>query len=331
MQEVGVPDVGVQEDVERWFARRSSRADDWPLERLLAAKGATRISLVLPARDEERTVEDIVSTLRRALVEDVPLLDEVLVVDSRSSDATAAVARRAGARVVSTRDVLPRHGDRPGKGEALWKALHATTGDVLVFVDADLVDVDPRIVTGLLGPLLCDPGVAFVKGASERPLGAAPTGGGRVTELVARPLLGLHWPRLAGFVQPLGGEYAARREVLEAVPFAGGYGVELGLLVDLLETVGLDALAQVDIGRRMHRHQDAAALGVMAAELWQTALVRLQRAGRVPAHLVRSTSLVQFTRDETSGAGWLPERVDVTLDERPPMASVPEHATRRAA
>src|SRR5205085_11385452 len=185
--------------------------------------------------------------------------------DSDSTDATAAVARAAGADVVATADVLPAHGSRPGKGEALWKSLAATTGDLVVFFDADLVGDVAHYVPGLLGPLLADPQVAYVKGCYTRPLSldgvTTPAGGGRVTELTARPLLNALWPELAGFVQPLGGEYAGRRSALERVPFVSGYGVEVGLLVDLLQVCGLQGLAQVDLGTRQHSHQTDQALG----------------------------------------------------------------------
>ena len=181
---------------------------------------------MLPARNEAATVGPIVERIRRELVEQVALVDEVVVVDSGSVDATAEVAAAAGARVVTPVRVLPCHGDVPGKGEALWKSLYATTCDVLVFIDADLREFDAQVVVALLGPIITNPQIGFVKGIYERPLSTTdrvlPAGGGRVTELVARPLLNLYWPELAGFVQPLVGEYAARRELLEQISFASG-------------------------------------------------------------------------------------------------------------
>lgn len=308
-------------DVAQWFARRSSRADDWPLDLLAAAKSDTTVSVVLPALDEESTVGAIVDTIRRRLM-DVPhpLVDELVVLDSGSTDDTAAVARSAGARVVHRDEVLPEVPSVPGKGEALWRSMAATTGDVVVFVDADLTAFHACFVTGLLGPLLTDPSVAFVKAMYDRPLASGevvhPAGGGRVTELVARPLLNLHWPQLAGFVQPLAGEYAARRTLLERLPFATGYGVELALLIDTLHTVGLDAMAQVDLGERRHRHHDDLHLGRMAAEIWQTALSRLHRDGE--PQVVQST-MTQFVRDASA---YLPVTREVTALERPPLLSV---------
>lgn len=317
-------------DVRRWYERRTSAAADWPLPRLLAAKGAASVSVVLPALDEEATVGRVVATVRRELVEVVPLVDEVVVVDSGSSDATARVAEQAGARVEHVTAVLPGQGTRPGKGEVLWKALAVTSGDLVVFADSDVTDFRAEFVTGLLGPLLTDPGVALVKGFYERPLhtgdGVEPTGGGRVTELVARPLLNLHWPELAGVVQPLSGEYAARRSVLEAVPFASGYGVETGLLLDVLGGWGLDALAQVDLGRRTHRNSGDAALGRMASTIVQTVLGRLERAGRLVLLDEPSPALTQFAR---TPAGWTHATALVDTWDRPPLREVREYVERR--
>ncbi|MGI5339452.1 glucosyl-3-phosphoglycerate synthase [Streptomyces sp. CA-181903] len=313
------------EEVERWLSRRSWTAADRPLDRLLAAKRAsgTTVSVVLPALNEEATVGDIAAAIRRDLMTDeVPLVDELVVLDSGSTDGTARVAAAAGARVVHRDDVLPGLPTVPGKGEVLWRSLLVTSGDVVCFVDADLRDFSSAFVSGIVGPLLTDPDVAFVKAMYDRPLGEAAGQGGRVTELVARPLLNLHWPRLAGFVQPLGGEYAARRSLLERLPFPVGYGVELGLLVDALHTVGLDALAQVDVGVRKHRHQDGRALGRMAAAIYRTAQSRL---GREP--LVRP----ELTQFERTPEGFVPRTYPVDTEERPPMTRIPEYARHRAA
>ncbi|MGK5544888.1 glucosyl-3-phosphoglycerate synthase [Streptomyces sp. URMC 127] len=322
------------EEVERWLAERSWSAADRPLDVLLAAKreSGTTVSVVLPALNEEATVGAIVAVIRRELMSDaVPLVDELVVVDSGSTDRTSEVAAAAGARVVHRDELLPALPALPGKGEVLWRSLLATTGDIVCFVDADLREFSAGFVSGIVGPLLTDPGVQFVKAMYDRPLGAefdvpgsAGTAGqgGRVTELVARPLLNLHWPQLAGFVQPLGGEYAARRSLLEQLPFPVGYGVELGLLVDALHTVGLDALAQVDVGVRKHRHQDGQALGRMAAAIYRTAQLRLARG-----HLVRP-ALTQFER---TPEGFAPRTYAVDTEERPPMAGIPEYAKRHAA
>ncbi|CAM5255670.1 glucosyl-3-phosphoglycerate synthase [Streptomyces avidinii] len=316
----------VLEEVERWLADRSWSAADRPLDQLLDRKRAagTTVSVVLPALDEEATVGAIVEVIRRELIEGlpVPLVDELVVIDSGSTDRTAEVAAKAGARVVHRDDVLPRIPALPGKGEVLWRSLLATEGDIVCFVDADLRDFSAAFVSGIVGPLLTDPDVQFVKAMYDRPLGDTPGQGGRVTELVARPLLNLHWPQLAGFVQPLGGEYAVRRCLLERLPFPVGYGVELGLLVDALHTVGLDALAQVDVGVRVHRHQDGQALGRMAAAIYRTAQVRLSRG-----HLVRP----ELTQFERGPEGFVPRTYPVDTEERPPMAGIKEYARRRVA
>ncbi len=323
---MGLSQITVPPVIEAWATYRTASATQWTARQLRRAKGGARVSVVIPARDEEATVGDIVATIREHLVKRVPLVDEVIVVDSRSSDTTARVAAAAGARVVC-QDAMTRGLPRlDGKGDALWAGLAASTGDVVAFVDADLREFQPHFLTGLLGPLLTDPSVAFVKGFYHRPLVRSahiePDGGGRVTELCARPLLNMFWPELAGFVQPLAGEYAGRREVLERVPFVSGYGVETALLIDLLELVGLDALAQVDLGERLHRHQSTEALGRMSAQILLTVWSRLQRQGWVSAATPPATMLTQFRR---GGAGALPnlEREivvsDVSVHERPPL------------
>ncbi|MEV8286900.1 glucosyl-3-phosphoglycerate synthase [Streptomyces niveus] len=310
-------------EVERWLARRSWSAAERPVGRLVAAKQGAQVSVVLPALNEEATVGRIVSVIRRELMAGpAPLVDELVVIDSGSTDRTAEVAAAAGARVVHRDNILPRLPAVPGKGEVLWRSLLVTSGDIVCFVDADLRDFSAEFVSGIVGPLLTEPDVQFVKAMYDRPLGDAPGQGGRVTELVARPLLNLHWPLLAGFVQPLGGEYAVRRSLLERLPFPVGYGVELGLLVDALHTVGLDALGQVDVGVRRHRHQDGQALGRMAAAIYRTAQLRLSRG-----HLVRPV-LTQFERGE---GGFEPRTHAVDTEERPPMREITEYEARRAA
>ncbi|CAL9534630.1 Glucosyl-3-phosphoglycerate synthase [Streptomyces sp. enrichment culture] len=312
------------EEVERWLSARSWSVSDRPLHQILAAKQRTgqTVSVVLPALNEEETVGDIVAAIRHDLMCQVPLVDEIVVVDSGSTDATAKVAAAAGARVAHRDEILPRVAPVPGKGEVLWRSLLVTGGDIVAFVDADLREFSSDFVTGIVGPLLTDPDVHLVKAMYDRPLGSAAGQGGRVTELMARPLLNMHWPQLAGFVQPLGGEYAARRSLLERLPFPVGYGVELGMLVDALHLVGLDALAQVDVGVRKHRHQDGQALGRMSAAIYRTAQLRLARG-----HLIRP-SLTQFERGED---GFEPRTFSVDTEERPPMLEIAEYARREVA
>src|SRR3954471_16189440 len=328
--------MAMRPDARAWFQHRTTSAGtlaETDLDALLRDKcrGGHRVSVVLPARNEEATVGHLVTDLRERWMRRLPLIDELLVVDSDSTDATAAAARAAGADVVATTDVLPAHGTRPGKGEALWKSLAATTGDLVVFLDADLIGDVAHYVPGLLGPLLTDPQVLYVKGCYTRPLEVdgqiQPAGGGRVTELTARPLLNALWPELAGLVQPLGGEYAGRRAALEQVPFVSSYGVEIGLLVDLLRLGGLSSLAQVDLGVRRHTSQSQEALGAMAGQVVSTVLARAQR-GRPGHHaLTASGLLTQFRHD---GTGFVPHSREVAVDERPPMATVAEYRTRLA-
>ena len=307
---------------EAWYPRRTSCWQAWPLAELLERKQRTgaRISVVIPARDEERTVASVVGPLFQALVQEAPLVDELLVIDSDSTDATAEVASAAGATVHRARDIAPQLGAYQGKGEALWKALLITQGDLLVFIDADLTQWGPHFVTGLLGPMLADPQVQQVKGFYDRvrtePDGSVSTEGGRVTELVARPLLSLWWPHLAGVVQPLAGEWAARRSLMETLSIPVGYGVELSTLLDTVSRHGLDALAQVDLGSRAHRHQTDHDLAVMAAEL--LALAERRWSSSPPA--VRSAvALEQFIREDRQVRR---RSRPVPTYERPPACTV---------
>lgn len=293
------------------------RHDDFSPAELAEAKAGAGlvVSVCLPARDEEATVGHIVATVRRTLMEEVALVDEVLVLDDGSTDATAAVASWEGARVVAVQDVLPEAGPGSGKGNAMWKSLDAAAGDVVCWLDADIRNFGAHFVTGLLGPLLTQPDVAFVKGFYQRPLHDQPHGGGRVTELMARPLISTLFPQLARFVQPLSGEYAGRRDVLETLPFVEGWGVELALLVDVVERYGLAATAQVDLGVREHRNRPLAELGPQATAILVTAL---RRAGLVserpgPAELLR------YTED------FEPEAIAVEVRERPPIESIPAY------
>ena len=298
-----------------WLSTRTSTHHDWGVEDLREAKerSGSRVSVVIPAKNEEATVGGVVRGIVERLVHLAALVDEVVVIDSDSADATARVAREAGASVHTSADVRPDLGTHPGKGEAIWKSLHVTTGDLLVFVDADLRLWGPHFVTGLLGPLLADPEVLLVKGYYDRLLRrdaeTASTEGGRVTELVARPVLNLWWPELAGVIQPLAGEWAARRSLMESLPVPTGYGVEIATLIETFGRHGLDAIAQVDLGARAHEHQKDHDLAVMAAELLAVTRARCPGA-EGPG--VRADVLQQHTRD----GGWRERKVP--LVERPP-------------
>jgi glucosyl-3-phosphoglycerate synthase len=297
-------------DARAWFAERTWQSPSWTVEELVRAKGSRTVSVVLPALDEEATVADVIASVRPLVG---TLVDELVVIDSGSTDRTVEVSLDAGARVVLRGDVLPELAPVPGKGEVLWRSLAATKGDLLVFLDSDLIEPDPEFVPRLLGPMLLDPGVHLVKGFYRRPLtaeGAEGAGGGRVTELMARPLLSALRPELTGVIQPLGGEYAGSRALLEAVPFASGYGVEIGLLLDAHAIVGLAGIAQVNLGVRRHRNQPLPALGLMARQILGTALAR---CGMLPAQAGALTQFVQVA-DE-----WLPDTAGVTVADRPPM------------
>lgn len=299
-----------------WLGSRSHVHGDFDAHDLaerLAAEGE-RVSVVIPARNEAATVGEVVSVLRRDLVETAPLVTELVVIDSDSTDETAAVAREAGAQVHRSAEIAPHLGSHPGKGEALWKSLFVTSGDLLVFVDADLTAWGPHFVTGLVGALTTDPAILLAKGWYDRVMDVAgrppSTEGGRVTELVARPVLDLWWPELAGVVQPLAGEWAARRSLMETLTVPTGYGVEIASLIDTHRRHGLHAIAQVDLGSRAHRHQKDHDLAVMAAEL--LAVVDARR-GDEPADIsVAGEELQQFTRE----GGWRTR--SVPLAQRPP-------------
>jgi glucosyl-3-phosphoglycerate synthase len=316
---------GMEDDAETWFRRQTSRWQDWPPEQLMRWKdrAGAQVSVVIPARDEEATVGGVVEAIAAAFPAG-GLVDELVVMDSDSTDGTAEVAARAGATVYRCREVAPGLGAYPGKGEALWKSLLVTTGDIVVFVDADLTRWGTHFVAGLLGPLLDPAGETLLVKACYDRLGDGPAGGGRVTELVARPLLNLWWPELAGVAQPLAGEWAARRTLLEALPVPVGYGVELGVLVDTARRHGTGAIAQVDLGERAHRHQPDADLAVMAAELLLVAgrrrapsedVVCAGAGGQPPP----AAELRQFAREH--GALRMRPR-EVPCAERPPVSSL---------
>ena len=281
---------------------------------LVDAKGDSIVSVCLPARNEADTVGKIVEIVRRELVDGAGLVDELLVVDDHSTDGTDDVASAAGATVVQAEAVLPEYGEGHGKGEALWKSLFVARGDLVVWCDADISNFGAGFVVELLRPLLTDPSIAFVKGYYERPE-VGWTGGGRVTELVARPTLSLLFPDLGDIVQPLAGEYAGRRSVLEHLPFVEGYGVEIGLLIDVANRVGVDAIAQVDLGTRIHRNRPLDELSPQALAVLATAL---RRAGMLDA--VGEVAL----RRPDGGA------VSVDLGERPPLVHVPAYRRRSA-
>ncbi|HEX6261566.1 MAG TPA: glucosyl-3-phosphoglycerate synthase [Actinomycetota bacterium] len=316
---------------ERWFARRTfhhSRFDD--VEGLVEAKERQEISIsaCIPTLNEAETIGPIVSGIHRELIERLPLLDELVVMDSASEDGTARIAEEEGATVVQDAEVLSGLEQASGKGEALWKSLFVLKGDLIVWLDADIQNFHPRFVYGPLGPLLADPEIAYTKAFYDRPIKVGDhlqlAEGGRVTELAARPLLNMFWPELAAVVQPLSGEYAGRRSILEQLPFFTGYGVEIGLLIDIAARYGVDSIAQVDLDVRVHRNQDIAALSRMAFAVLQAAMRRLEAAGRITLSEELGTSYLQLQGTTEH----ILERRELRLAERPPAVTIPGYASR---
>ncbi len=318
--------------VDRWFAENTFDSSEFAdLRALLALKeqqGVT-ISIGLPALNEEETVGKVIETLKTALMDDLPLVDEIVLIDSHSTDQTIAIAQAAGVPTYVHQDLLPEVGAVAGKGEALWKSLYVLKGDIIVWVDTDITNIHPRFIYGLLGPLLKHPHVQYVKGFYQRPMLVGDKvqvgGGGRVTELVARPLLNLFYPELSGIIQPLSGEYAGRRSALEQIPFFSGYGVETGLLIDLLEKCGLDAIAQTDLEVRIHHNQPLVGLSKMSFAILQVFVARLEKRYGVQMLDAVDRSMKTIIQE--------PERFGLEVNtigdvERPPMLSLPAYLRR---
>ncbi len=313
--------------VDRWFASNTYHAEEFDdLERLVRMKreqGVT-ISLALPALNEEETVGQVIRSVKGCLMDEYPLLDEVVLIDSNSTDRTRQIAAELGVPVHIHQEMLPELGARRGKGEALWKSLLVTRGDILIWIDTDIVNIDPRFVYGVIGPFLLDPGVQFVKGFYQRPLRGESGqlqagGGGRVTELTARPLLNLFYPELSGVIQPLSGEYGGRRKALEQMPFFSGYGVEIGLLIEAFERFGLSAIAQVDLQERVHHNQSLEALSKMSFTILQAVLRKLERRYNraILEEINKSMKLIRYQE-----SGYFLEVEEVAERERPPMIEV---------
>ena len=319
--------------VDKWFAENTYHADEFSqlneLMELKRQQGVT-ISLALPALDEQETVGKVINMMKKELIRKVPLLDEIVLIDSNSTDRTREIAKKAGVPVYIHQHLLERLGARQGKGEALWKSLLVTSGDIIVWIDTDIVNIHPRFVYGIIGPLLLNSQIQLVKGFYRRPLRVGEKmqagGGGRVTELTARPLLNLFYPELSGVVQPLSGEYAGRREALEQVSFFSGYGVETGLLIDIYEKFGLQAIAQVDLLERIHHNQHLEALSKMSFAIIQTVFRKLEsRFGRAVLEDVnRSMKLIRH-----GSKGYFLEVEEIAERERPPMIEVQEYLERK--
>jgi glucosyl-3-phosphoglycerate synthase len=284
---------------------RSFEISDHTIEAALLAKAGRTVSMCIPCRDEAATIGPLVSAIRHELIERAPLVDELIVLDDRSTDETAAVAASAGGMVVRIEDIHERFGEGHGKGNALWASLAASTGEFVVWLDGDITSFEPHWISRLLGPMLDDESIALVKAVSHRPTQMG--GGGRTTELVTRPLLSFYYPELAGLHQPLAGEYAGRRTVLEQLPFVQGWGVEIAMLIDIARRHGPGAIAQIDVGTREHRHRSLHALSVQAAEVMATMLARIPDGSLLP-----NESPALHRADGSV--------VPLNLSERPPLA-----------
>jgi len=271
--------------VDKWFAENTFDADEFSnLDYLVERKKALgiTISLALPSLNEEQTVGDVLRITKTKCMDEKPLLDEIILIDSNSTDRTREIAASYEIPVYINDQVLPGQGKRFGKGEALWKSLYLTKGDIVFWVDTDIKNFSTKFIYGILGPLLFNQKIKFVKGFYKRPITGAdgvvlPGGGGRVTELTARPMLNLFFPQLSGIIQPLAGEYGGRREVLERLTFTSGYGVETMLLIDMLEKYRLESIGQVNLEMRVHHNQQLHDLSKMSFAIIQTMLSKLEK------------------------------------------------------
>jgi hypothetical protein len=320
--------------VDKWFAENTYHADEFnDLEQLVALKEAQRltISLALPALNEEETVGKVISMVKTTLMDRFPLLDEIVLMDSNSTDQTRQIARDLGIPVYIHQQVLPEYGSRRGKGEALWKSLFVTQGDLVIWIDTDIVNIHPRFVYGIIGPMLTSPHVQFVKGFYRRPLrsgGQMQAGaGGRVTELTARPLLNLFYPEISGVIQPLSGEYGGRRKALEQLPFFSGYGVEIGMLIDIFERFGLSAIAQVDLLERIHHNQPLEALSKMSFVILQAVMSKLEK--RLDRPILEEVNKTMKLVRHQQGSYFL-DVEEVAEYQRPPMVELPEYGGCKA-
>ncbi len=286
-----------------------------------------KISLCFPTLNEEKTIAKEILVMKSELMTRYPLLDEIVVIDSGSEDRTREIAEGYGVAVYLADDILPELGKVRGKGENLWKALYITQGDIIVYIDADINNIHHRFVYGLLGPLLFSDRIRFSKAFYDRPIfeekGALrATGGGRVTELVVRPLFSLFFPELTQIVQPLSGEYAGFRDVFDKIPFPVGYGVETGMLLDIYHRWGLDIMAQVDLDRRVHKNQDTKALGVMSFAIVKTFMDRIEKLGLIDIKQPVYEEMIQHKLVDNEPA---PDVHKINGEERPPMITVPEY------
>jgi glucosyl-3-phosphoglycerate synthase len=316
--------------VDKWFAENTYHTNEFmDLERLMQLKEdqGVSISLALPALNEEQTVGKVIQTVKSTLMDQIPLLDEIVLIDSGSEDQTRKIAADLGIPVYIHQEILPQYGAFQGKGEALWKSLYVVKGDIIAWIDTDIKNIDPRFVFGILGPLLDNLNVRYVKGFYRRPLRQGDKtlagGGGRVTELTARPFINLFFPELSGLIQPLSGEYAGRRSALEKLPFFTGYGVETGLLIDILREYGLEGIAQVDLLERIHHNQPLPSLSKMSFAIMQVVFNRLEKRHKI--HLLEQSDLTMNLVRFSKRRGYFLDQEEIHEHERPPMKSIPEY------
>jgi nucleotide-binding universal stress UspA family protein len=319
--------------VDRWFAENTFHASEFRnIARMieLKEKQGLTVSVALPALNEEKTIGLVIRRIRNALVDRMPLIDQLVVIDSDSQDRTVEIASELGVPVFRHSSILPELGSYVGKGEALWKSLHVLDGDIVAWIDTDISNIQPRFVYGLIGPLLREPRIQYVKGFYQRPIREGDKllseGGGRVTELMARPLINLFFPELSGIIQPLSGEYAGRRSLLDSVPFYTGYSVEIGLLIDILDGVGLSAIGQVDLERRIHRNQPLGNLSQMSYVILQGAIRKLEERHRIEllTEVGRGMKLINQDKDRFNL-----EVREIGDELRPPMRTIPAYQERR--
>ncbi len=321
--------------VDKWFAENTYHTNEFmDLERLMQLKEdqGVSISLALPALNEEQTVGKVIQTVKSALMDQIPLLDEIVLIDSGSEDQTRKIAADLGIPVYIHQEILPQYGAFHGKGEALWKSLYIVKGDIIAWIDTDIKNIDPRFVFGILGPLLDNLNVRYVKGFYRRPLRqdgkTVAGGGGRVTELTARPFINLFFPELSGLIQPLSGEYAGRRSALEKLPFFTGYGVETGILIDILEEYGLEGIAQVDLLERIHHNQPLPSLSKMSFAIMQVVFSRLEKRHKI--HLLEQSDLTMNQVRFSKRRGYFLDQEEIHEYERPPMKSILEYQDKWA-
>ena len=316
--------------IDNWLDKNTFHHSDFEdLNRLVEEKSkkGLKISLCLPTLNEEKTIAKEIIIMKSELMTRYPLLDEIVVVDSGSSDQTREIARSYGADVYQATEILPQLEQFKGKGENLWKALYITKGDIIIYLDADIKNIHHRFAYGLLGPLLLYDDIKFVKAFYDRPISIGrkkmrPTGGGRVTELVIRPLFSLFFPELTQLIQPLSGEYAGFREVFERIPFPIGYGVETSMNMDIYEKWGLDVMAQVDLDRRIHRNQDTKALGRMSFVILKTFINRKIRLGLINLKDDLYDEMIQYNLVHDR---YEPDILKIEGHERPPIIEIPDY------